>query len=169
MKNTNAIVCCLAVISTAIALFEAQSLVDLHRERDTLKAGLASKEAEQLSAAKHECADQAQRYFRVLGYSENDNRAPTGMALFPSFTDHYSKSYDRCLMELVITTLKDGQQIEDKTIFDVNERKQFGEYGRVSSASQNFVRCHISPPGKAEKHCASNDEWEAFEKEIFAS
>jgi hypothetical protein len=158
----------LVFLATGWGIIEAQSLDAVRQERDALKLELNSKAVARTDANRRECAQDAQAAFEKAGYSES---ASSPQFAAEAFTDHYSRKYDRCLIELLLTG-KRGEAT--RMIYDANEHQDFGEYYWFPSATKKFweqkpIQCTIIRPGQDQTFCSSTAEWEAYEREMMNS
>ena len=154
--------------STA-AVMEASYVGQLTHERDTLKSTSDNQHQRQLQSAKQDCSNQSERYFGILGYSENSNTIEPFIA---SFVDHFSEKYNRCIMVVTLNYLTLGSNSE--IIFDVNERVDMGDYSWSPSQTKKYWQqkprqCSIKKPDKDEIQCATTDEWKDYKKDLMNS
>jgi hypothetical protein len=168
-----------AVVSSGVALIEGIQLVDLGRQREEFITQLRTRQGRELEAARHDCAAPAEHLYKIFGYSENADPKKDNSPATEEFTNHYSTRLSRCIMELSLGDIVDKssdhpRQMITKNIFDVDERRDFGDYYWISSNTKNYfeqhpVICHMTPPDKDERYCRTNAEWENYEQEIMSS
>jgi hypothetical protein len=164
-----------SITLTAVAggwgFIQARSLQAMRQERDALRTEVNNTAQARADVKKRECAQVAESAFHKLGYSDNA-KSPTARS--EAFVDHYSRKYDRCLVELLITDFQGGKETDVRQIYDVNERQNFGDYFWISSETKKYweqkpTQCRIARPGQDETFCSSTGEWETYEREIMNS
>lgn len=167
-KTISAAIVGMIVLGFATWQFSVAS--DLRKENAALTRKLSDTVAAKLNASKLACADRAQRRFTSLGYNEAEAKDKSDT----TFQNHFSTRLGRCLMTLETGSFTGGHQVNVTSLIDVDEQKDFGRYGWVSSDTKKYYDqkpglCIMSPPDKDETYCHSTDEWDAYVKEMLSS
>jgi hypothetical protein len=121
--------------------------------------------SKQLTAAelydlRAKCGRDAREWFKHF-FGNGDSRGD-GYEGHSSYSNHYDPQSNRCIA-LVGTTgfLKDAKtgklsMSDARTLIDVNENKELGNYFKFQNAS-GPMQCNVG-----DKPCASQGEWESF-------
>lgn len=160
------ILAALAAVLFVFILQEHGATDVLRAENAKLRAQLADTSA----AEKIACAGRAEAAFRALGYSEKGGSDSAGN-LGDSYNNHYNQTLKRCLMVVVSTSFHGANETVIQSIFDVDERTDFGDYGWVSSGTKKYweqppIQCSMKLPGKSESVCRSTAEWDTYIKSL---
>jgi len=170
-----ALIAVLAVVSLLLMYLcysQLQTIHQLQAANGAITVKLTDKLEHELDAKKLACSDRAQAVFRSMGYSDKGDPGKSG-ADSQSYTNHYNPALNRCIMELTVTGFPSTNEVVTRTIFDADERTDFGDYAWVSSNTKKFyeqkpMQCKMTPPSKDEAYCHSTDEWEAYVKSLMS-
>lgn len=74
-------------------------------------------------------------------------------------------------MVVVSTSFHGVKETIIQSVFDVDERTDFGDYSWVSSDTKKYweqrpIQCSMKPPGKPEAFCSTTGEWDAYVKSL---
>ncbi len=170
MKILTGILAAVAALLLVLLLQHHGETGALRAENTKLKAKLADTSENSQTAAKIACAARAEAAFRALGYSEKGGGNGAGN-LGDTYNNHYSTALRRCLMVVVSTSFHGANETIIQSLFDVDERTDFGDYSWVSSNTKKYweqppIQCIMKPPGKPEAVCRSTAEWDAYVKSL---
>ena len=110
---------------------------------------------------KERCGKHAWEYFKkeygngMLSFDEN-------VIISARYINHYNKKLNKCIV-LVTTksmpkTSKEVRTFIDKTLLDITELKQYGQFTKLSTGIQPN-QCEVSG-----RHCSSEIEWDSLVK-----
>lgn len=185
----------LGVVLAGTVIYQHLELVSVRGERDhlTTQREQLTKQRDQLTAqrdqlssdqnpryvaAKRDCAATAERMFHEQGYNDKTTTNKAGLPHNEEYSSHYSRRLGRCLYETATEDMTySGGKARDmiiKSIFDADERRDFGSYVWASSDTKKYweqkpMQCHLTPPDKPESYCATTDEWTDYERELMNS
>lgn len=78
----------------------------------------------------------------------------------PSYENHYNRRFNKCFVLLTVSSIPKNQRKSDnsesKSLFDINEQKDYGEYFEFSKATEPSM-CWVQ-----ESNCKSRASWEAL-------
>jgi hypothetical protein len=84
--------------------------------------------------------------------------------LMVNYTNHYNRRLNKCFVVLTAISIPENKETKvmfgvsrDKTLWDINENKQYGAFSEFSKSG--LVQCEVM-----EKHCNSESEWDALVK-----
>jgi hypothetical protein len=175
VKILTGILAALAAVLIMLLLQERGATGALQAENAKLRAQLAdtaaAAEKDQV-AAKIACATRAAAVFRALGFSEKGGGGASGLDN-DTYNNHYNPALKRCLIVVVSTSwhAATARETITQSMFDVDERTDFGSYGWVSSDTKKYweqapMQCSMKPPGKPEAVCRSTAEWDSYVKSL---
>lgn len=116
----------------------------------------------------HKTGKRAAELYRRLGYDETGAGAPKQSS---DFNDHYNTTLHRCLIAIEVTSFQGSQEVINKFLLDVDEKRAFGELMWMSSDTKKYweqkpVTCEMKPPDKDNSFCKSTDEYDAYVDEL---
>ena len=168
VKTVSTIIGGLVLLGLAAWQFNIAS--GFRNENTALTQEISEIKVAKLNTDREGCAERTQRYFKSLGYSENETKDN----MYTTFQNHYSQRLGRCLMLIQTSSFTGGHQVTTESLIDADEHRNFGDYGWVSSDTKKYfeqkpMQCTMSPPDKVEGRCLSTDEWNAYTKEMLSS
>ncbi len=170
MKIVTGMLAALAAVLLMLLLREHAATGALRAENATLRLKLADASEKNQAATRIACAARAEAAFRALGYSARGGGDNAGN-LSDTYNNHYNLALGRCLMVVVSMSFHGANETIVQSMFDVDERTNFGEYMWVSSDTKKYwdqppIQCRMKPPGKPEVFCRSTDEWDEYVKSM---
>ena len=109
------------------------------------------------------CGKRAEERFKE-GYGNSIVSNGDGTVIMSNYTNHYNRKLNKCFVLVMSTSIpKDKTTREkygistDKTLWDLNENKEYGGFFKFSKHA--LMRCDV-----LEKHCNSENEWDSLVK-----
>ena len=118
-------------------------------EKLTNNAGAA------LVQLRERCADQAEKSFHQMGYSENMDSPYQGF-----FRNHYNAKLGKCFVAIESTKSVRDKVFTNQFLLDAFENRKYAEF--IREFPKPPVLCKLIAHTNDEKFCKSEDEYKAF-------
>lgn len=139
-------------------------LTNQERQIETLSAAAEEKGKTGGITEQQQCATQAEKVFRQLGYALNDpHRRTPGADILQS---HFNAKEGRCFMTIRQTSYTNTGATDTRYLLDAFEQRNYAEYQEILTRGgvQPALSCKELPVGRPETTCRSASEYDAIVK-----